>query len=78
MTQPAWIPEFASRWQGEQPEAVAAAPVVRAPASWRRLPGGPAVGLSAVGLSAVGLPEVVSPPVRAAREPGSALLGGHE
>jgi hypothetical protein len=73
VTQPARAPEFAPRWQREQPEAVPAAPVVRALASWRRLPGGPAVPLSAVPLSAV-----VSPPARAAREQGSALLGDRE
>jgi hypothetical protein len=78
VTQPARAPEFAPRWQREQPEAVPAAPVVRALVSWRRLPGGPAVPLPAVPLSAVPLSAVVSPPARAAREQGSALLGDRE
>ena len=43
VTQPAWAPEFAPRWQREQAEAAPVATVVRALASWRRLPGGPAV-----------------------------------
>jgi hypothetical protein len=43
VTQPDRAPEFAPRWQREQPEAVPAASMVRALASWRRLPGGPAV-----------------------------------
>ena len=78
VTQPAWAPEFAPRWQREQPEAVSAVPVVQALASWRRLPGGPAVRWPAVPLRAVPLPAVVSPQARAAREQGSAHLVGRE